>query len=77
MMKVKDFINQLMNFNQDADIEFCIADMNDNFFIEELGFVSTNENHEICSNTEAVLVTTYAALSEDYIIEKYDSLIHG
>ena len=76
-MKVRDFMSKLMTLNQDADIEFCIADMNDNFFIDELGFISTDKNHETCSNTKAVLVTAYAALSEDYIIEKYDSLIHG
>lgn len=69
-MKVKDIIEKLKNFNQEADLAFVISEHDgDNFTIDNIDFNPT-DNNLITSNTKATYVELILSLTDNLQITK-------
>ena len=69
-MKVKDLIKELQNFNQEAELEFVIPEVDgDNYGLEQLSFNPYDEHLMKTSNTKATSVEFILSLGEELIIK--------
>ena len=69
-MKVKDLIKELQNFNQEAELEFVISEVDgDNYGLEQLSFNPYDEHLMKTSNTKATNVEFILSLGEELIIK--------
>ena len=69
-MKVKDLIKELQNFNQEAELEFVVSEVDgDNYGLEQLSFNPYDEHLMKTSNTKATNVEFILSLGEELIIK--------
>ena len=68
-MKIKDFIKELQNFNQEAELEFIVSGVDgDNYTLEQLSFNPYDEHLIKTSNTKATNVEFILSLGDEFII---------
>ena len=68
-MKIKDFIKELQNFNQEAELEFIVSEVDgDNYTLEQLSFNPYDEHLIKTSNTKATNVEFILSLGDEFII---------
>ena len=69
-MKVKDLIKELQNFNQEAELEFVVSEVDgDNYGLEQLSFNPYDEHLMKTSNTKATNVEFILSLGDELMIK--------
>ena len=69
-MKVKDLIEELQNFNQEAELEFVVSEVDgDNYGLEQLSFNPFDEHLMKTSNTKATNVEFILSLGDELTIK--------
>ena len=70
-MKVKDLVKELLNFNQEAEVEFVVSESDgDNYTLEKIYFNPYDEHLMKTSNTKATNVEFILQLGDELIITK-------
>lgn len=69
-MKIKDLIEELQNFNQEAELEFVVSEVDgDNYGLEQLSFNPFDEHLMKTSNTKATNVEFILSLGDELMIK--------